>query len=595
MVDIIEKDGSIKQYDENDIYALNALRHTCSHIMAQAVKRIYKNTKLATGPYVENGFYYDIDFLDDTISDEDFEKIEKEMNKIVKEELPIERYTMSREEAIKFFKEKNEDYKVEIIENLPQGEMVYFAKQGEFVDLCSGTHVSNTKFAKDGFKIMSVAGAYLRGDEKNKMLTRIYGTAFFKNEDLSEYINMIEEAKKRDHRKLGKELKLFLLDDAGPGLPFFLPNGMILRNELTNYWVKYHLSKGYKQVNTPIILSRTLWEKSGHWEHYKDGMMTLKIDDVDFAIKPMNCPGAIIVYKNESHSYRELPLRYAELGLVHRNEKSGELHGLMRVRGFTQDDAHTFLMREQVEEEVMNIIELYDHMYSLFKFDYTVELSTMPDDHMGTLEEWQMAEQGLKNALEKKKIKYIVNPGDGAFYGPKIDFHLKDCIGRTWQCGTIQLDFQLPQRFDLEYVDKNGEKAMPIMIHRACFGSVERFIGILIEHFKGAFPLWISPKQVIVIPISDKTLDYANQINDVLLKNGIRTSVDDRAEKMGYKIREAQMEKIPYMIIVGPKEREEGKISIRERNSAENMTTTVDEFLEKIKKEIEDKICNEQN
>ena len=589
MIKIIEKDGKINEYDENSKYAIDTLRHTCSHILAQAVKRLYNGVMLGTGPSVENGFYYDIDFSDTVISDADLSKIEKEMTKIVKEKLQIERFTLDRNKAIELFKERNENYKIELIEDLPKTEQIYFAKQGEFVDLCSGAHLLNTEIAGCGFKLMSVAGAYWRANEKNKMLTRIYGTAFFSNDDLNNYINMIEEAKKRDHRKLGKELGLFLLNDAGPGFPFFLPNGMILRNSLTDYWIKYHLSKGYKQINTPVILSRSLWETSGHWDHYKDNMFTLKIDNIDYAVKPMNCPGAIIVYQNDLHSYKDLPLRFAELGLVHRNEKSGELHGLMRVRNFTQDDAHTFLTKEQIEDEVLNIIELYDHMYKLFDFDYKVELSTMPIDHMGSLEDWEKAELGLKNALDKKNVKYILNEGDGAFYGPKIDFHLKDCLGRTWQCGTIQLDFQLPQKFNLEYIDSSGNKQMPIMIHRACFGSIERFIGILIEHFSGAFPLWISPTQVVIIPVSEKTNEYANKIYNELLNNNIRVRIDDRTEKMGYKIREAQMEKIPYMIIVGQKEMADNTISIRERFHEENKILNLSDFINELNNEIKNK------
>ena len=589
MVKIIERDGSIKEYDEKDQYALDCLRHTASHIMAQAIKRLYKNTKLAIGPSVDNGFYYDIDFLDDKISDEDFEKIEKEMHNIVKENLQIERYTMDRDEAIKYFEDLGEIYKVELIKDLPKDEKVYFAKQGDFVDLCGGSHVLYTSYLKNAFKLMSVAGAYWKGDEKNKMLTRLYATAFFSKAELDDYVNMMEEAKKRDHRKLGKELSLFMISEYGPGFPFFLPNGMLLRNELMNYWTKLHIKNGYDIINTPVILSRELWETSGHWDHYKENMYTLKIDDIDYAVKPMNCPGSILVYQNEQHSYKDLPLRLAEPGLVHRNEKSGELHGLMRVRCFTQDDAHIYITPEQIESEVTNIIKLYEHMYKLFEFPYEIELSTMPDDHMGTLEEWQKAEAGLKNALEKLNIKYILNEGDGAFYGPKIDFHLKDCIGRTWQCGTIQLDFQLPQRFNLEYIDSDGQKKQPIMIHRACFGSVERFIGILIEHFGGAFPTWLSPLQVMIIPISDKTLDYANKVKDELQKNGIRVKVDERAEKMGYKIREAQTKKIPYMLVVGQKEADENKISIRHRNLGDLGVKTIDEFLIDLKKEIDNK------
>lgn len=488
MVKIIEKDGSVKEYDEKDQYALNTLRHTCSHVMAQAIKRLYKNAKLTIGPYVENGFYYDIDFGDVKISDADFPAIEKEMSKIIKENYQVERYSLPRNEAIQFFKDNNEDYKIILIEDLPEIEEVYFAKQGEFVDLCSGSHMTSTGVIKDGFKIMNIAGAYWRGDEHNKMLTRIYGTAFFTKDELDNYINMIEEAKKRDHRKLGRELELFMISDYGPGFPFFLPNGMLIRNTLMDFWRKKHLENDYKEIMTPIMLNRKLWEISGHWDHYGENMYSTKIDEEDFCLKPMNCPGSILVYMNEPRSYRDLPLRFAEPGIVHRHEKSGELHGLMRVRNFTQDDAHIYITEEQIEEEVTRIIKIIDEIYKLFKFDYFVELSTRPDDRMGTDEEWDRAENGLKNALKNNGMDFILNEGDGAFYGPKIDFHLRDCLGRTWQCGTIQLDIQLPQRFNLEYIGADGEKHQPIIIHRVCFGSVERFMGILIEHFAGAFP-----------------------------------------------------------------------------------------------------------
>ena len=588
MIRIIEKDGSTKDYEQSDIYALQTLRHTGSHIMADAVKRLYPNAKLAIGPFIDNGFYYDIDFGDDKISDEDFPRIEEEMKKIIKENATMERYTMDRAEAVKFFKDRNEDYKVELVNDLPEGEKVYFAKQNDFIDLCGGSHLLHTSDFKH-FKLLSIAGAYWRGDEHNKMLTRLYATAFFKKEDLDNYITMIEEAKKRDHRKLGKELGLFMLSDYGPGFPFFLPKGMIVRDTLLNFWKEIHYKNNYDQIMTPIMLNRQLWETSGHWEHYGENMYSTSIDEENYCLKPMNCPGSILVYMNEPRSYRDLPLRYAEPGIVHRHEKSGELHGLMRVRCFTQDDAHIYITQEQIEEEVTRIIKIIDEIYKLFKFDYFVELSTRPDDRMGTDEEWDRAEGGLINALKNNHMDYILNEGDGAFYGPKIDFHLRDCLGRTWQCGTIQLDIQLPQRFNLEYIGADGEKHQPIMIHRVCFGSVERFMGILIEHFAGAFPTWLAPTQVEVIPVSDKTLDYAKSVEKELKNAGIRVHLDDRAEKMGYKIREAQVHKIPYMIVVGLKEAEENKIAIRSRFKGDEGTSTIKDFIGMLKDEIDNK------
>lgn len=594
MIRIIEKDGSTKDYEATERYALDALRHTCSHVMAEAVKRLYKGTKLAIGPFIENGFYYDIDFGDTKISDEDFPKIEEEMKKIVKENATMERYTMERAEAIDYFKKLGEDYKVELVNDLPKDDKVYFAKQGDFVDLCGGTHLLHIGDVKH-FKIMSVAGAYWRGDEHNKMLTRLYATAFFKKEDLDAYVTMIEESKKRDHRKLGKELGIFMLSDYGPGFPFFLPNGMIMRNTLLSFWREIHLKNGYDEISTPVILNRTLWETSGHWDHYKENMYTTVIDEQDFAVKPMNCPGSILVYQNEPRSYRDLPLRLAECGLVHRHEKSGELHGLMRVRNFTQDDAHIFITENQIEEEVTRIIKLIDQVYKTFKFEYFVELSTRPEDRMGTDAEWDRAEAGLANALKNNGMEYILNEGDGAFYGPKIDFHLRDCLGRTWQCGTIQLDIQLPQRFNLAYIGEDGEKHQPIMIHRVCFGSVERFMGILIEHFAGAFPTWLCPTQVEVIPVSDKTLDYAMKVKDAVEKAGIRVHIDTRAEKMGYKIREAQTKKIPYMLVVGPKEAEENKVAVRSRFNGDEGTKSIEEFIKQIKEEIDSKEIKKVN
>ena len=588
MIRIIEKDSSTKDYNVDDLHALQTLRHTGSHIMANAVKRLYKDAKLAIGPFIDNGFYYDIDFGNIKLSDEDIPKIEEEMKKIIKENATMERFTMEKSEAIKFFKERNEDYKVELVNDLPDGEEVYFAKQDDFIDLCSGSHLLHTSDFKY-FKIMSIAGAYWRGDEKNKMLTRIYATAFFKKEDLDNYINMMEEAKKRDHRKLGRELGIFMLSDYGPGFPFFLPNGMIIRNTLMDYWRKVHRANGYDEIMTPIILNKKLWETSGHWEHYGANMYSTKIDDEDFCVKPMNCPGSILVYMNEPRSYKDLPKRFAEPGIVHRHEKSGELHGLMRVRCFTQDDAHIYITEDQIEDEVTRIIKIIDTMYKLFKFDYFVELSTRPDDRMGTDEEWDRAEEGLKKALKNNGMDYILNEGDGAFYGPKIDFHLRDCLGRTWQCGTIQLDIQLPQRFHLEYVGADGEKHQPIMIHRVVFGSIERFMGILIEHFAGAFPTWLAPTQVEVIPVSDKTLDYATKVKTDLENAGIRVHLDDRAEKMGYKIREAQVHKIPYMLVVGPKEAEENKVAVRSRAKGDEGSFAVADFINRIKDEIDNK------
>lgn len=591
MIRIIEKDGSTCDYEKNDKYALETLRHTASHVMANAVKRLYPSAKLAIGPYIDNGFYYDIDFGDTKISDEDFPKIEEEMKKIIKENATMERYTMERNDAINFFKERGEDYKVELVEDLPKDVLPYFAKQNDFIDLCSGSHLLHTGDLKY-FKLMSIAGAYWRGDEHNKMLTRLYATAFFTKEELDNYINMMEEAKKRDHRKLGRELGIFMLSEYGPGFPFFLPNGMIIRNTLMEYWRKVHLANGYEEVMTPIILNKKLWETSGHWEHYGQNMYSTKIDDEDFCIKPMNCPGSILVYMNEPRSYKDLPKRILEPGLVHRHEKSGELHGLMRVRSFTQDDAHIYITEEQIEDEVTRIIKIIDEIYKLFKFEYFVELSTRPDDRMGTDEEWDRAEAGLANALKNNGMDYILNEGDGAFYGPKIDFHLRDSLGRTWQCGTIQLDIQLPQRFNLSYIGADGEKHQPIMIHRVCFGSVERFMGILIEHFAGAFPTWLAPTQVMVIPVSDKTLDYGMKVKEAIAKCGIRVKIDDRAEKMGYKIREAEMQKIPYMIVVGPKEAENNVVSIRNRVKGDLGSKSVDEFIDMIVEEINNKTLN---
>ena len=588
---VVDKDSHLNILTFDDEKGAGAFRHTTSHIMAQAIKRLYPNIKLAIGPSIADGFYYDVD-SETPLTTEDLEKIEKEMKKIVKEDLPITRYTKSRADAIAYFKEKNEPYKVELIEDLPEDAQISFYQQGEFVDLCAGPHLMSTKSVK-AFKLTSLAGAYWRGSEKNKMLTRIYGTSFTKKADLEAYITRMEEAKKRDHRKLGKQLGLFMLRDEGPGFPFFLPNGMILKNTLLDYWREIHRKAGYVEISTPIMLSRHLWETSGHWDHYKENMYTTVIDDTDFAIKPMNCPGGILVYQSEPRSYRDLPLRMGELGLVHRHEKSGQLHGLMRVRCFTQDDAHIFMMPEQIREEIKGVAKLIDEVYQLFGFKYHVELSTRPENSMGSDEDWEMATEALRGALDDLGRDYVVNEGDGAFYGPKIDFHLEDSIGRTWQCGTIQLDFQLPQRFECEYIGADGEKHRPIMIHRVAFGSIERFIGILIEHFAGAFPTWLSPEQVRVLPISDKYLDYAQQVNAKLNDEGVRSSVDSRAEKIGYKIRDARLQKVPYMLIVGAKEEEEKLVSVRSRFAGDEGQTTLDAFLDNIKEEIRTRVLRE--
>ena len=560
---VVSEDSDLNILTFDTPEGAGAFRHTTSHIMAQAIKRLYPSVKLAIGPSVADGFYYDVD-SETPLTQEDLEKIEAEMKKIVKEALPITRFTKPRDEAIAYFKEKDEPYKVELIEDLPEDAEISFYQQGEFVDLCASPHLMSTKPVK-AFKLTSLAGAYWRGSEKNKMLTRIYGTSYTKKADLEEYITRMEEAKKRDHRKLGKQLGLFMMRDEGPGFPFFLPKGMILKNTLLDYWREIHTKAGYVEISTPIMLNRQLWETSGHWDHYQENMYTTVIDETDFAIKPMNCPGGILVYQSEPRSYRDLPLRMGELGLVHRHEKSGQLHGLMRVRCFTQDDAHIFMMPEQIRDEIKGVAKLIDQVYQLFGFKYHVELSTRPENSMGSDEDWEVATDGLRSALDDLGLDYVVNEGDGAFYGPKIDFHLEDSIGRTWQCGTIQLDFQLPLRFNCEYIGADGEKHRPIMIHRVAFGSIERFIGILIEHFAGAFPTWLSPEQVRVLPISDKYLDYAGKVNEQLKEAGIRSSVDARAEKIGYKIREARLAKVPYMVVVGAKEEEEGLVSVRSR------------------------------
>ena len=573
-------------FDEED--GKKAFNHTASHVMAQAVKRLYPDTKLTIGPAIENGFYYDFD-VETPFGPEDLEKIEKEMKKIIKENYPIEKFELPVDEAIKLMQDKGEPYKIELInEHAGKGEAISFYKQGEFTELCAGPHIPEMKVIK-AFKLTNCTGAYWRGDAKNKMLCRVYGIAFPKASMLEDYLQMLEEAKKRDHRKIGKELELFTSMEEGPGFPFFLPKGMDLKNALIDYWREVHKKAGYLEIQTPMILNRALWERSGHWDHYKDNMYTTVIDDEDYAIKPMNCPGGILVYKTKMHSYKDLPLRMGELGLVHRHELSGALHGLMRVRCFTQDDAHIFMTREQIKDEIKGVVQLIDSVYSTFGFEYHIELSTQPEDSMGAKEDWDIATEALRNAITELGYDYEVNEGDGAFYGPKLDFHLTDCLGRTWQCGTIQLDFQLPERFELEYIGADGEKHRPIMIHRVVFGSIERFIGILTEHFAGAFPTWLAPVQVKFLPIADRHADYAREIMEKLEAKGIRCELDDRSEKTGFKIRAAQMEKVPYMIIVGDKDVEAGTVSVRSRKNGDEGATTVDEFVARIEKEIAEK------
>lgn len=585
MLKVVIKDGTVINSNEEE--GKRALRHTTSHILAQAVKRLYPNAKLAIGPAIDNGFYYDFD-VEEPFTTEILEKIEVEMRKIVKEDLRLERSVISREEALKLMKDKEEIYKMELINDLPEGEELVFFKQGDFIELCAGPHVLSTSKVK-AFKLLSVAGAYWRGSEKNKMLQRIYGTAFAKKSELNEYLNMLEEAKKRDHRKLGKELKLFALMDEGPGFPFFLPNGVVLKNKLTEYWRELHKKAGYVEIETPMILNKELWETSGHWSHYKENMYTVNIDEEEFAIKPMNCPGGMLVYKSETHSYRDLPIRAGELGKVHRHELSGALHGLMRVRAFTQDDAHIFMLPEQIKEEIKGIVKLINEVYGRFGFKYRVELSTRPENSMGSDEEWQLAESSLHGALTEMNMDFKINEGDGAFYGPKIDFHLEDSIGREWQCGTIQLDLQLPQRFNLQYIGSDGEKHRPIVIHRVIFGSIERFIGILIEHFAGKFPTWLSPVQVKILPISEQYNDYAKAVVNKLEENNIRVSLDCRAEKIGYKIRDARSERLPYIIVVGEKEKNSESISLRSRKNGDEGNCSLEDFISRIIQEIDSK------
>ena len=590
---LVDLSHELKESDQVEIITVDSeegieiIRHSTAHVMAQAVKRIYGNVKLAIGPTVKNGFYYDFD-LDTPLTHGDIEKIEEEMNKIINEDLKFKRKDVSREEALKLMSEKGEDYKVQLINDLDESENISLYEQGDFTDLCRGPHIPSTKFIK-AFKLTSVAGAYWRGSEKNKMLQRIYGVAFATKKELDKYLNMIEEAKKRDHRKLGRELRLFEIMDEGPGFPFFLPKGVVLKNILIDYWRKLHNKAGYVEIETPIMLNKELWIRSGHWDHYKENMYTSMIDDKEFALKPMNCPGGMLVYKSEGHSYRDLPLRVGELGRVHRHELSGALHGLMRVRAFTQDDAHIFMLPEQIKSEILGVIKLIDEVYGTLGFKYNIELSTRPEDSMGSDEEWTMAESSLKEALDEGGLDYKINEGDGAFYGPKIDFHIEDSLGRSWQCGTIQLDFQLPQRFELEYIGSDGEKHRPIVIHRVIFGSIERFIGILIEHFAGKFPVWLAPVQVKVLPISHNFMEYSNEVLAKLKETGIRCEIDNRSEKIGYKIREARNERVPYMIIVGEQEKTHGNISLRSREGGDEGSTSLEEFIARVQKEEKEK------
>ncbi len=576
------KDGSIQELKFEEEEGRKAFFHTAAHVLAQAVKRLYPDTKCAIGPAIVQGLYYDFAFSF-PFTAERLAEVEQEMAKIVKESLPLQRFTAERAEALRLMEERGEDYKVELIHDLPKDAQISFYRQGEYIDLCAGPHVSNTCLIK-AFKLTAVAGAYWRGSEKNEMLTRIYGTAFPKNAELQAYLHQQEEAKRRDHRKLGKELSLFALLDEGPGFPFFLPKGMTLKNLLIDYWRKIHRREGYVEISTPIMLTRNLWETSGHWDHYRENMYTTTIDDKEFAVKPMNCPGGMLVYQLEPRSYRDLPMRIGELGLVHRHEKSGQLHGLMRVRCFTQDDAHIFMREDQVKEEIKGVVRLIDEVYAKFGFKYHVELSTRPENSIGEDHEWELATDALREALEEMQLDYVVNEGDGAFYGPKIDFHLEDSIGRTWQCGTIQLDFQLPQRFGAEYVGADGEKHRPIMIHRVVFGSIERFIGILIEHYAGKFPVWLSPVQAKILPISEGYLPYASEVMKQLEEQGVRCELDSRNEKIGFKIREARLDRVPYMIIIGNQEKESGTISVRSREDGETTVMTQEEFVELVRK-----------
>ncbi|MCM1113982.1 MAG: threonine--tRNA ligase [Clostridium sp.] len=585
---IIDSDCDFEVLTFDDEDGKKTFNHTASHIMAQAVKRLYPDVKLTIGPAIDSGFYYDFD-VETPFAPEDLEKIEKEMKAIVKEGLEIEKFELSPAEAVQLMEEKKEPYKVELInEHAEKGEPISFYKQGEFTELCAGPHLMDMKVVK-AFKLTNCTGAYWRGDAKNKMLCRVYGTAFPKASMLEEHLTMLEEAKKRDHRKIGKELELFTIMEEGPGFPFFLPKGMILKNTLVDYWREIHREAGYDEIQSPMMLNRALWERSGHWDHYKENMYTTVIDDTDFAVKPMNCPGGILVYKTKMHSYKDLPLRMGELGLVHRHELSGALHGLMRVRCFTQDDAHIFMTREQIKDEIKGVVSLINKVYSTFGFEYHIELSTQPEDSMGAKEDWDIATDALRDAITELGYDYEVNEGDGAFYGPKLDFHLTDCLGRTWQCGTIQLDFQLPERFELEYVGSDGEKHRPIMIHRVVFGSIERFIGILTEHFAGAYPVWLAPVQVKLLPIADRHLDYLYEVKKALEAKGIRCEIDDRSEKIGFKIRSAQLEKVPYMLLAGDKDIENNTISVRSRKQGDEGAATLDAFIARIMEEVETK------
>ncbi|MFA6075887.1 MAG: threonine--tRNA ligase [Negativicutes bacterium] len=585
---VLNTDAQVEYFTFEDAEGKNALRHTASHILAQAVQRLYPDVKLAIGPAIENGFYYDFD-IENPFTSEELKKIEKEMQKIIDSNLLLERVEVSREEAVRLMNKAGELYKIELVNELPEDALITFYRQGDFVDLCAGPHLVSTNQVK-AFKLLQVAGAYWRGSEKNKMLQRIYGTAFSGKEALEEYLNMLEEAARRDHRKLGRELDLFSIQDEGPGFPFFHPKGMVLRNALENYWHEVHSRYGYDEIKTPIILNKELWHQSGHWDHYRDNMYFTTIDEGEYAIKPMNCPGAMLIYRQHHFSYRDLPLRWAELGLVHRHELSGALHGLMRVRCFTQDDAHITMLPSQVKKEIMSVVDLFEEVYSTFGLTYHAELSTKPEGAMGTDEIWEIATESLRSAMDERGMKYRVNEGDGAFYGPKIDFHLRDSIGRTWQCGTIQLDMLMPEKFDLTYIGEDGKKHRPVMIHRVVYGSLERFIGILIEHFAGAFPVWLAPVQVKVMPITDRSLEYSHTVVERLKRQGIRVELDSRNEKIGYKIRQAQMEKIPYMLVIGDKEAEAGEVAVRQRGQNDIGTMSLEVFIERVLKDNVDRI-----
>ncbi len=587
-VKVIYNDGIVRECEASE--ELHIIRHTAAHIMAQAIKRLYPHADFAFGPATENGFFYDVDLGDTKLTDEDLEKIEAEMKKITKENLPIKTFTLPREEAKKLMEERREMYKLEHIDDLPEDATISFYQQGDYIDMCVGPHLTYTKALK-AFKVTQQSGAYWKGEKSNKMLTRINGIAFATKEELDEHLKLLEEAAKRDHRKIGKEMNLFMMCEEGPGFPFFMPNGMAIKNALIDYWRDIHYRSNYVEVSTPLIMNKHLWETSGHWDHYKDNMYRTVIDDEDYCIKPMNCPGGVMVYKSVPHSYRELPLRVGELGLVHRHELRGALHGLFRVRCFTQDDAHIFMRKDQITDEIMGVVHLINEVYEKFGFEYFVELSTRPDDSMGSDEDWEAATNGLKSALEQLGLDYILNEGDGAFYGPKIDFHLRDSIGRTWQCGTIQLDFQMPLNFDLEYIDENGKKQRPIMIHRVAFGSIERFIGIITEHYAGKFPAWLAPVQVKVLPVSEKTADYSQEVYEAIRSAKIRAQIDTRNEKIGYKIRQAQQEeRIPYMLILGANEAEKGTVSVRNRDTGETTEMSLSEFIEKIQKETKERV-----